>query len=109
MYHELTEQKKQHRKVKRMLGILLALVLFGAAWFGFSIVSKNLSEQSELSLKNSIMNSAKQCCAIEGSYPASLSYLEENYGLVVNHDRYVITYEIFAENVMPSVVVIAKP
>ena len=109
MYHELTEQKKQHRRLKYALVVLLALVFVSAAWFGFAALNKTLSEQSELSLKKSIMNSAKQCAAIEGSYPASLSYLEENYGLVINHDRYIITYEIFAENVMPSVVVIVKP
>ena len=51
---------------------------------------------------------AEQCCAIEGAYPSSLAYLEENYGLVVNRSDYAITYEVFADNVMPNVVVLAK-
>ena len=46
-----------------------------------------------------------RCCAIEGSYPSSLEHLEESYGLTINHDDYVITYECFADNIMPSVVV----
>ena len=56
-------------------------------------------------LRDSILASAKQCCAIEGSYPSSLEHLEESYGLTINHDDYVITYECFADNIMPSVVV----
>ena len=57
---------------------------------------------------NAILNSAKQCCAIEGSYPASLEHLESDYGLRVNRDDYVITYEVFAENILPSVVVVPR-
>ena len=31
-----------------------------------------------------------------------------SYGLRVNRDDYVITYEVFAENIMPSVVVVPR-
>ena len=61
--------------------------------------------QGAVALRDSILASAKQCCAIEGSYPSSLEHLEESYGLTINHDDYVITYECFANNIMPSVVV----
>ena len=30
---------------------------------------------------------------------------EEHYGVVVNDDDYVVSYESFADNVMPTVVV----
>lgn len=108
MYHELTEQAKQRRTIRRMITVLVILVIVVGSWFAFDMVNNNLREQGELSVRNAILNSAKQCCAIEGSYPSSLGYLERNYGLVVNHDSYTITYEVFAENVMPGVVVIAK-
>ena len=49
-----------------------------------------------------------QCYAVEGSYPASLDYLEENYGLLVNHDRFIVTYEAFASNLMPQVNVLER-
>jgi hypothetical protein len=54
------------------------------------------------------MNAAIRCCAIEGSYPLSLSRLEEDYGLRINHDDYVITYEAYASNMAPSVVVVPR-
>ena len=43
-----------------------------------------------------------------GLYPSSLEHLEQGYGLRVNRDDYVITYEVFAENIMPSVVVVPR-
>lgn len=108
MYHELTKQQIRLRTRKRIVaavGLVLAIVL---VWFIAGAINANLREQGELSVRNAILTSAKQCCAIEGAYPVSLAYLEANYGLVVNRDDYVITYEVFADNVMPNVVVLAK-
>ncbi|WP_165045646.1 MULTISPECIES: hypothetical protein [unclassified Adlercreutzia] len=108
MHHELTQDQLRHR-ARRRVGALLAVVLIViVGWFTFERIDASLREQGELSVRNAILGSAKQCCAIEGSYPSSLQYLEDNYGLVVNHDDYVITYSVFAGNVMPNVVVLAK-
>ena len=54
------------------------------------------------------MESALQCYVVEGVYPPSLEYLEENYGLVLNHQDYYIHYDIFAENLAPEVIVTEK-
>ncbi|MEG0323303.1 MAG: hypothetical protein RR547_08815 [Raoultibacter sp.] len=59
-------------------------------------------------MRNAILSSAKQACAIEGSYPTSIDYLVKNYGLSINRDDYAITYQVFAENIMPNVVVLPK-
>ena len=75
--------------------------------FQFPDVAKPVS-YTHLTVRNAILDSAKQCCAIEGSYPSSLEHLEQGYGLRVNRDDYVITYEVFAENIMPSVVVVPR-
>lgn len=55
-----------------------------------------------------VRKAAMQCAAVEGAYPARLSYLEEHYGLIVNHQDYAVTYEAFASNVPPSVVVVPR-
>ena len=83
--------------------LVAALAL--AAFAVYSVVQENAKTQGAVALRDSILASAKQCCAIEGSYPSSLEHLEESYGLTINHDDYVITYECFADNIMPSVVV----
>lgn len=108
MYHQLTADSQRVRRRKRAAGIvvvaacLLALALFvGAAQAG-------AREQGAASVRDAILESAKQCCAVEGSYPASYQYLEDHYGLRVNDRDYVITYESFASNVMPNVVVVPR-
>lgn len=86
----------------------VAITVTAAVLIGVGATGPALREQGEVSLRNAILDAAKQCCAIEGAYPPSLSYLERNYGLVVNHHDYAITYEVFADNVIPDVVVVAK-
>ena len=51
---------------------------------------------------------AVECYCVEGAYPESLGYLEENYGLNVNHRDFIVTYEVFASNVAPDVRVLVR-
>lgn len=84
--------------------IIALAVAAGVAW-GSQVL---LREQGAVSVRTSILDAAQQCCAIEGSYPSSLTYLEEHYGLVVNRDEYAITYECYAANVPPAVRVVPR-
>ena len=48
------------------------------------------------------------CYAVEGRYPSSLAYLQENYGVDVDEGRYAVFFSSFADNVLPSVRVVAR-
>lgn len=90
-------------------GLLAVLVLLIAAFaLGFRQVGRDLDSASAQALRQAVLQAAVQCYAVEGSYPASLDYLEENYGLLVNHDRFIVTYEAFASNLMPQVNVLER-
>ena len=108
MYHEMTYAQARRRRAKRIAAFVIAVVLIAAAVFAVRVAQANAREQAVVSVRESVLNAAKQCCAVEGSYPASLSHLESEYGLVINHDDYVVSYEWFADNVLPSVVVTAR-
>lgn len=105
MFHEITDRELRVRKKRRVIAavvvVLLALAL-GAVGYR---LHQNAREQGAVALRESILAAAKQCCAIEGSYPSSIAHLEDDYGLTINHDDYVVSYEYFAGNIMPSVVV----
>lgn len=88
--------------------VILAIAFLAFALWGVRTLQTNARVQGAASLRETILNSAKQCCAVEGSYPSSLAHLEDVYGLTINHDDYVITYEWFADNVPPSVVVVPR-
>ena len=82
-------------------GCGIALLLTGT----HSVLTTSSKSQAE-SLKNAILRSAVSCYAFEGTYPESLSYLKEHYGVTWNEDKYVVDYEIVGSNLMPSVTVI---
>lgn len=105
MYHERTQSEIRARRARGVIVTLVALVLIAALVIGTLAFQKMSREQGTASIRESILSTAMQCYAIEGSYPSSLSHLEDAYGLTVNHDDYIINYEWFADNIPPSVAV----
>ena len=105
MYHEITYQELRRRKIGLLVAIVLvvlACVLAAAVYsFGRSIAR----EQGAATLRQAVLSSAMQCCAIEGSFPTSVEHLTEHYGLVINENDYLVTYEWLGDNIAPSVVV----
>lgn len=108
MYNEPSTEQRQRSRKTRLIVLVLVVVLVVGGWFAVGAIGQSLRAQGAVSVRNAILDSAKQCCAIEGSYPAALDHLEQDYGLRVNHNDYVITYEAFADNIMPSVVVVPR-
>lgn len=108
MYRELTRQAKMHRRVNRIVAVFAVCLVLAALLFAGVRAQGSLQDQAAASIKATILDTAMQCAAIEGSYPMTLSYLEDNYGLQVNDDDFVIFYDAFASNVLPFVTVVPK-
>jgi hypothetical protein len=108
MFHELTYREEAKRRRRAVIAAVCVAVVAVAIAIAVGVARQNARVQGAAALRDSILNAAKQCAAIEGSYPSDLQHLEDNYGLTINHDDYVITYECFADNVAPSVVVSPK-
>ena len=58
--------------------------------------------------REGIIRAAVSCYAVEGAYPESYEYLRDNYGVVINEDKYFVDYAVFASNLMPEITVIAR-
>ena len=101
--------KKRFRVIRSFLVALLAAatICFSCILIGRHL-DNNIAEQSLKSVKDSVLRSAVQCYAVEGVYSSSLEYLEKNYGLVINHSEYIVSYEAFSSNLMPSVTVLVR-
>lgn len=84
-----------------------SLVLFAAMLVvlvvGTVQVSIGESEGDIKVTRQAIERAAVLCYATEGFYPPSLAYIEENYGVQINHERYFVSYEVFASNIMPNI------
>ncbi len=91
---------------------LLSAVLFIAAavWFVISVnnAGSAAEEKQADAVYRTIMNGAALCYSIEGEYPPSLEYLEENYGVRIDRERYAVDYSYFGANIRPTVTVVGK-
>lgn len=88
---------------KYLLPVLLFLAMAGIGIAGFSKFER-LNREQELALtKQEIKKAAVQCYANEGMYPSEISYLEENYYLTIDYEKYYVIYECTASNFMPDV------
>ena len=71
--------------------------------FWSSTMSSRASAEQANTLEEAIRRAAISCYAIEGRYPESLSYIRDNYNVIINEDDFTINYEVFASNIMPSI------
>lgn len=108
MYHEVTYAQIAAQKRRTTRIFVLVCLIIVLLFTGYNLLRYSLREQGAASMRQAIFDAANRCCAVEGSYPSSLDYLEKNYGLVVNTEEYVITYQTYASNVAPTVVVVAR-
>ena len=99
----------QIRQHKFIFGCVLAvLLLFAVLLMETLSVSADKTEEEIRSITDAVNQRALECYVIEGAYPESLSYLEENYGLTVNKEDFRIIYTPYAENMPPEVRVISR-
>lgn len=94
--------------LRAVILVIVVLVIALVAWSALARVSADMAEQSAGTIKAEVVDAAVQCFAIEGSYPSSLAHLEDAYGLKINRNDYIVTYNCFASNVMPQVEVLAR-
>ncbi|MDR2358097.1 MAG: hypothetical protein LBD92_08465 [Oscillospiraceae bacterium] len=84
-----------------LFAVIAAVLLRGVS----STEKAGAEEQAEL-LRESISRAVVSCYALEGSYPESLDYITENYGVRVDGSKFIVHYTIFASNIMPEVDII---
>ena len=89
----VTEKSNSYLK-----NLLLSLGIFAAVFLAFWLAVSSVS----------VMRGITHCYAIEGTYPSSLDYLKENYGLMYDEDRYFIDYQPLGSNLMPDVTIIPR-
>lgn len=87
-----------------LTAVALAVYFVASAYFSSQRVSGDGADM----LCGAIERAAVSCYAAEGAYPPTLDYLCENYGVSVDFSRYSVSYDCFASNIMPSVIVSAS-
>lgn len=92
----------------RWLAALLAalcLIFFIAS---LASVDRQQGEEGRQQLETALRRAAVACYAAEGVYPPTVEYLQQHYGVQIEEERYIVFYEIFANNLMPDITVLEK-
>lgn len=96
------------RMVKPLLTALVALIL--AAWFFAALggLRRGSAREEKLQLEQALYRATAACYAAEGQYPPDVGYLQEHYGVQIDESKYLVIYEVEAENLMPQITVIER-
>ena len=101
-----SDHAKKKNGLLILLLALLLLALLTVLCFGHS--GRDISEEGAAAIRETVRRSALQCYVVEGVYPPDLQYLEENYGLQINTEDYIVVYDCFASNLPPSIRVVGR-
>lgn len=95
----------------RIRHVLVPMILL-AVFFFFVTAISNLREDSsreeKRQLEEAIRRGVVTCYATEGVYPESFDYVKKKYGIRVDEERFLVIYDIFAENLMPEITVLER-
>lgn len=101
---------KQGRDWKFGMRIAFSAAVFALVVGVFMEVVSSFSgrarAQGAETLQSAITRACVQCYAMEGRYPPSVEYLEEEYGIQIDRERYYVFYDGFASNIMPEITVV---
>ncbi|MBR4334584.1 MAG: hypothetical protein IKP72_18070 [Clostridia bacterium] len=82
--------------------LCIVLVLAAAVLLANRIGTAQGTAETDI-VRDAVKNAALTCYAVEGAYPDSVDYLREHYRLAYDEDRYLITYDAFASNMIPDI------
>ncbi len=92
---------------KREIAIVLLMVLvLGGVWLLVGRLGNRSGEAQTQFVTDAVHNAALTCYAVEGAYPSNLEYLRSHYGLAYDQSRYIVRYDAFGSNLMPTITVI---
>ena len=91
-----------------LLPMLILLAMAFGTWRSLGGVEEDVALEDMRQVEDSVRRASLACYAAEGFYPPDLAYIEEHYGVKPDETRYKVIYEVFAQNIMPQITVLAK-
>ena len=89
-----------------ILPVIFTVVVMVMVVIGLRQTEESSSAEGLRILEDSLRRAVVMNYAIEGRYPESIEYIEENFGIHIDRTRYVVHYRIFATNILPEIAVI---
>lgn len=87
--------------------VILVFILIAILFLiGVIRIQKSTIDKQQKSLETAIDRDIIQCYCLEGTYPPSLDYLKDHYGLVYDENYFFVDYRPIASNLYPDVTIL---
>ena len=101
--------KKDRSMVWGVAGTIAAFLLLVALLLaGLNNVARRSEQEQATALRKAVLRAVLTCYAAEGRYPDNVAYLTKHYGLTYDRQRYRVTLDSFAENLLPDISVLTE-
>lgn len=101
-------KEKLRSGLKEILFPVLAVVILLFFLTALNNLKAGNREEGKLQLEQALKRCAVTCYATEGIYPPDVDYMKEHYGIQIDESKYLVRYEVFAENLMPDITVLER-
>ena len=108
MKHRFARGKQDSGSKNLMISAVLFALILSAFLFGISTVEDRTDAQAKETLEQAVSRGIVHCYSLEGSYPESLQYLKDHYGLTYDEDRFFVDYQVLGSNILPDVTIIDR-
>jgi len=89
-----------------ILPIIFTAAIMIMVIYGLQQTSESSSAEGLRILEDSLRRAVVMNYAIEGRYPESIEYIEQNFGIHIDRTRYAVHYRVFASNILPEITVV---
>jgi len=89
--------------IKNIAPIIFTVIILGVVVVGLRQAEESSRAEGRRLLEEAILRVAIHSYAVEGYFPQSLEYIVEHYGIHVDSSRFVVHYQVFAQNLLPDV------
>lgn len=100
--NRFTNENKKNT-VNIWLIVILSIILLTSIIFGLMRLEKISSVKEQQYLEDTLKKAAVHSYAMTGKYPDSVETLIDKYGIVYEEKNYFIYFNVFADNVMPTI------
>lgn len=100
--------EKVRNGMKGMLFPVLAAAILLLFFTALGNLKEGNGEEGKKQLEQALQRCAVTCYATEGIYPPNVDYMKEHYGIQLDESKYLVRYEVFAENLMPDITVLER-
>lgn len=99
-------EKKSRRPRYLVWGIVIFIAVLLIFYVSLDRFSSDSVRRQKENLENALQRTITYCYASEGSYPESLDYLKEHYGLTWDESLFYVDYQISGANIYPDVTIL---